>query len=82
LYDGLVEKADAFAEAYQGIYGIERNYPAAYTYNEEGLTIATELRSWIDANRRRITDRSELQNLIDETVSLLDAQIYKLKFLH
>jgi hypothetical protein len=39
------------------------------------------LRRYIDDNRLAMTDCSEIQNLIDEAVALIDTTLYKLEFL-
>lgn len=83
FYDGIVPLADGFAEAAQGRYGILK-YPAICPKSgdrEKPVTIPQELRSWIDANRESATTDSELQNSIDEILSLCDSTIYKLRFL-
>ena len=85
FYDGIVGLADGFAEMATGRYGIltypqimPRHKDANYSKPE---SIPTGLRAWIDSNRAECCDDSELQNTIDEIISLCDSTIYKLKFL-
>lgn len=81
FYDEIVELTDSFAEAYQGRFGIITGYPETYESCADEMEMLTDLRDWIDKNRKAISERSELQNLIDEIVSLIDGTMYKLKFL-
>jgi hypothetical protein len=76
-----VEVTDAFAEAYQGVYGIITEYPDSDEECADAKDMLTKLRAWIDANRKEVSARSELQNLIDEIIDLIDGTLYKLKFL-
>lgn len=85
FYDAIGERADAIAEAYMGRDGkMIGNIPFVID-QPSGDIIAdiTAQRDWIDANRtgEECLDRSEIQNLIDEAVSTIDAVVYKLTFL-
>lgn len=81
FYDEVVDVADAFAEAYQGVYGLLEFKPVAIKLPTDSVAFLTGLRGWVDQNRKAVTDRAELQNLIDEIVDLIDSTIYKLRFL-
>lgn len=81
FYSGIVPLADSYAEAAQGVYGLMFDYPETYGKSPNAKDMLTKLRSWIDANRKDCGGRSELQNLIDEIVFLIDSTLYKLKFL-
>jgi DNA-binding ferritin-like protein len=89
FYHEIIDVADSFAEAYQGLYGVIKPYPvmpdyysASKNYNE-GIALLTELRDWIQANRKDIGKAADtdLQNLIDEICGLIDGTLYKLRFL-
>ena len=83
FYDEIVDLVDAYAEAVQGRYGLMK-FPAIRPKigdPSKPVTIPTELRDWIDANRKQCGEVSELQNMIDEIVTLCDSTIYKLRFL-
>jgi hypothetical protein len=79
-YDGIIDLADSLAECYQGRYGIITDYPSI-TLPTEAIELLTYVRSWIDSNRLEISDKSEIQNIIDEIQDLHNSVIYKLKFL-
>ena len=78
FYDGIVGLTDSFAEAYQGRFGIIKSYPKI-RLEKKGVEMIEELREWIDKNRNECGKESELQNAIDEIVSLCDSTIYKLR---
>ena len=87
FYDGIAGLADSFAETFQGIYGLLR-FPAGGGYDpgkdhKDGLATLAELRTWVQARRRDIGSEkdTELQNIIDEIVALIDTTAYKLRFL-
>jgi hypothetical protein len=80
-YKEVLERADAIAEAYQGRYGII-DYPnLPYKLESDSIMMLKGLRRYIDDNRLAMTDCSEIQNLIDEAVALIDTTLYKLEFL-
>lgn len=83
FYDEIVGLADSYAEVAQGRYGILK-YPVQSPKvgdRSKPVSIPTELRAWVDANRKECGEASELQNLIDEVLSLCDSTVYKLRFL-
>lgn len=88
FYDEIIGLVDSYAENVQGLYGIITNYPTLPAYSlskdyRDGLTALMEYRDWIRKNRKNCAaaDESELQNIIDEIVSLINTTVYKLRFL-
>ena len=88
FYDSVVDLVDSYAENVQGIYGIIMSYPTMPALSNsksyrDGLIPIIEFRDWIRANRKNCSasEESELQNVIDEIVSLCNSTIYKLRFL-
>lgn len=83
FYDGIVDAADKFAEAYQGRFGLITEYPAVEHLNDDDpLNMVHGLRQWIDEHRDAATKgASELENIVDELQDLNDKAIYQLKFL-
>lgn len=82
-YDEIIPLADALAESYQGRYGIVTDYPEEYEQSETPVDMLKDLRAWIDTNRHedKNLEKSELQNLIDEIVTLINGTLYKLETL-
>ena len=84
FYEGLVERADAFAEAYQGRYNELLDIPLLENeYAGEIADVLEQQMAWIEDSREQICKRNEtaLHNLIDEAVSLYQSTLYKLRFL-
>ena len=81
FYDELVDLVDSFAEAYQGRYGL-LNYPdVPFKQEADAIMMIKTVRRYIDDNRIGMVPDSELQNIIDEIVALMDSTLYKLEFL-
>ena len=78
-YDEIIELVDSFAEAYQGAYGVIENYPAAHGVNEAPLEYLDNLCEYVESQRKKLPDDTQLQNIVDEIVQLLDTTIYKLR---
>jgi DNA-binding ferritin-like protein len=78
FYTEIIPLADSFAEAYQGRFGIIGEYPSVKIKAQFGYHIVETVRDWIDEHRSTCGTQSELQNIIDEILSLCDSVIYKL----
>lgn len=82
FYPAIIEFADSLAEAYQGCEGKLIQIP--YVKNTATGSVDSILKShleWIEKNRKKLSDESSIQNIIDEIVSLYQSTLYKLKFL-
>lgn len=82
-YDAIVETTDSLAEAIQGCTGeIIKSYPPMFgNPATEALDYLKSIREYVIANRDSISDYSNIQNEIDNIMTLLDSTIYKLTFL-
>lgn len=83
FYNGIIGKADAIAEAWQGRNRqIIEGYPDGYVNppqdgsKEAALEFLVSLSNFVDETRKEIDQRSEIQNLIDEVQELIDSTIY------
>ena len=75
FYDGVIPLIDSFMESFIGRFGkLSDTMPT----DTEHLTIS-EFRGWVETNRDKLTDCSELQNIVDEIISFCDGIIYKLE---
>ena len=82
FYPAIIEFADSLAEAYQGCEGKLITVP--YVKNTATGSVDSILKShleWIEKNRKKLSDESSIQNIIDEIVGLYQSTLYKLKFL-
>lgn len=85
FYERLSDLADSLVEAYQGKYGLILDYP-----DNQPFVLATNALLYVEEISQVVTDArvsdgypkdSELQNITDEIQALIDATIYKLRYL-
>ena len=84
FYDGIIDLADKFAEAYQGKYGLIGPI-SRMSANKTG-NIVEFLEDQVEdlmEMRYKVVDKecTPLQNIIDEILGLYYSTLYKLKFL-
>lgn len=84
FYDGVIDLADKFAEAYQGRHGLIG--PIALqsaTKTNSVLEFLEDSLKTLEDMRYEVCDKTDttLQNIIDEIVGLYLSTLYKLKFL-
>jgi hypothetical protein len=84
FYEGIIDLADSFAEAYQGRHGLIG--PISLMSAKKTSNIIEFLESQLDEIekvRYDVCDKSDtpLQNLIDGIVELYLSTLYKLRFL-
>jgi len=85
FYTAIGDHVDNFIEAFQGKYGLLTKYPATADLFAEQDPVAylTYLSDEVAMLRKAngFPQDSELQNITDEIVQLIDSTLYKLKFL-
>lgn len=81
FYEEVGDLADTYAEAYQGKYGIVDDYPVEYDAPTGAIEYLVTLNEYVAQARAQMPQDSELQNIIDEIVALIDSTLYKLRFL-
>lgn len=82
-YEGIADLADSVAEAIQGSeLTIITGYPKSFTVSlRDPLAYMEALKQFVEVNRESVSEASNVQNEIDNIVTLIDSTIYKLKFL-
>jgi len=84
FYDGIIDFADKFAEAYQGKYGLigPISLMSAKKTNNVVEFLEGQLED-LEQMRYKVVDKecTPLQNIIDEIFGLYYSTLYKLKFL-
>ena len=82
-YEEIVDLADSVAETWQGCNSeIISNYPNMFGNPiSDPLDYLKSLRDYVITNRQSISESSNIQNEIDNVMTLLDSTIYKLTFL-
>lgn len=82
LYESLPDLTDGLIESYQGKYGLVTNYPKpALPDLDNPVRMVVGLNKYVEESRADVSDDSEIQNQIDEIVTLLNTTTYKLKYL-
>lgn len=97
FYDVVATGADEFAECHQAVFGRITEFPSIRPSQGDIKTALSDLRTWIAANREECcesyddkdaegaesndVDCTELANLVDNILAVVDRCLYKLKFL-
>lgn len=84
FYEGIVDLADTFAEAYQGRHGLMGGITLQTAKKTANVTeFLQDQLDEIETARSKVVDKDDtaLQNIIDEIVALYLSTLYKLKFL-
>jgi hypothetical protein len=80
FYDEIVDLADELAEAYQGCEGIIKDIPIFNNPVTDPIDVFLEKQlTLIESLRKKATDRSAIQNIIDTIVGLYLSTLYKLR---
>ena len=85
-YEAIPDLVDTVVEDYQGCYGLVGRFVARMD-NPRGKGVEAmvsyfeDQKDYVEKQRKKLPDRSELQNDIDAIASLIDSTLYKLRFL-
>lgn len=80
-YTEIGDLVDDYVEAYQGKYGLIEGYGEKYWEPQPALEYMILLNDYVAEARKHLQQDSELQNITDEIVQLIDSTTYKLRFL-
>ena len=80
FYPKIVDLADSLAESYQGSYNtrMERFPDELHQPQESPIDYLTQLKGFVEEARQEIPQDTELQNLVDQIVDLINSTIYLL----
>lgn len=81
FYEDIGDITDDFIEAYQGKYEQIAYYEPAFSLAKDPIVYMKGLATKIDSMREDLPQDSELQNIVDEMMQLIDSTLYKLEFL-
>lgn len=84
FYEGLEDLTDSLAETIQGKYGLLTGYNTNYDLPpSDPVTFLEMLSEYVEASRRSnwYPQDTNIQNETDNIASLIDATIYKLRYL-
>lgn len=80
FYDALVPLIDAYAETYQGEYGLIKDYPQVFPPTDSALTLLANYLDLVKEEQEEDTSEA-LSNILAEIEQLTSTSIYKLRFL-
>jgi len=78
FYEAIPDLVDAWAEAYQGRYGLIANYPTNGHHSKEPKAYADKMLEFLDELRSVLPKDPELVNLFDAVVDEVLSLRYKL----
>ena len=78
-YEGIIDLADSWAEAYQGCYEVIKAYPKDFHLATDPVKYITSVKAFVKDIRSELPQDTELQNIVDEIADLIDSTLYKLK---
>lgn len=82
FYTELLELVDQFAEVYQGLYGVIKDYPSQTPPTGEPLVFLVDFLDWAKQNYDSVChEESALEAILDEILAAAARTLYKLRFL-
>jgi hypothetical protein len=83
FYDEIVDLSDVLIEDFQGQYGVLQKYESFIikSYVDKNTTLAyfDNLKSNVQKLRTTVSEDSNLQNQIDNIITLINSTVYKIK---
>jgi len=79
FYEGIVDRADKYAEAYQGCYDVILKYPTDFHMATEPLAYLRKLKAYVEAAGKTLPDEPNLQNTYADILDLVDSTLYMIK---
>lgn len=82
FYEEVIGFADTLTEAWQGSYGLLEIELMSGKLPGDIVSVLEAQQDWIQNARKELpTEDTDIQNIIDEVITLYRQTIYKLKFL-
>jgi hypothetical protein len=78
-YEAIPDLVDRLVESYMGRYGPLNEFDEEFEIEKDPTKYFKALQKYVDANRKHLTDDSELQNTVDEILDLINSTLYKLQ---
>jgi hypothetical protein len=70
---------DRLAETYMGRNGLVGDFDEEFEIEKDPVRYFKALQKYVDDSRKHIGDESELQNIIDEILDLINSTLYRLQ---
>ena len=80
-YEEITDLVDNFTEVYQGCHDKIKTYPSDFHVATNPKRYMKSLSDFVQEIRKELPKDSQLQNIVDEILALIDSTSYKLRFL-
>ena len=80
-YHEFIDLVDEYAEAYMGRYEQIVEWPSEFHSADDPKDYLDKMKQFVEQSRQHLPQDTELQNLVDEIADLINATLYKLRFL-
>ena len=78
-YSAIPDLVDRLAESYMGRNGRMGNFDEEFEIEKDPVRYFQALQKYVDDSRKHLGDESELQNIIDEILDLINSTLYRLQ---
>jgi hypothetical protein len=78
-YEAIPDLVDKLVETYMGRNGLVGDFEEEFEIEKEPVRYFKALQKYVDESRKHLPKDSELQNIIDEILDLINSTLYKLQ---
>ena len=78
-YEAIPDLVDRLVESYMGRYGPLNDFEEEFEIEKDPVRYFKALQKYVDESRKHLPKDSELQNIIDEILDLINSTLYKLQ---
>lgn len=78
-YSAIPDLVDKLAESYMGRHGLLGDFDEEFEIEKDPVRYFKALQKYVDESRQHLGDESELQNIVDEILDLINSTLYRLQ---
>jgi len=78
-YAAIPGLVDRLAESYMGRHGLLGDFDEEFEIEKDPVRYFKALQKYVDESRQHLGDESELQNIVDEILDLINSTLYRLQ---
>ena len=78
-YEAIPDLVDKLVETYMGRNGLVGEFEEEFEIEKDPVRYFKALQKYVDESRKHLPKDSELQNIIDEILDLINSTLYKLQ---
>lgn len=78
-YEAIPDLVDKLVETYMGRNGLVGDFEEEFEIEKDPVRYFKALQKYVDESRKHLPKDSELQNIIDEILDLINSTLYKLQ---